>query len=664
MNDPAATANPRRPLQPEDLFRLRAVGSVALHPIDGSVVYTVTWPDEESDTNRSQLHALSDASPRQLSYGHNDAMARFSPGGSSLVFVRKTPKEPTELLCLDWESRRLTCVAKLEDGIDDVQWIDEDRLVILAPRRPDDQVGVNDEELARRIRTITRADYRFNGQGWTHDRPSQVGVVDLGQGGEPAWLQGLAGDLGYDLTTVDHEAVAVAPDGQRLAVVAATDSDSDLTGVNHVWIHHLDGSTPSVRATPPGGLWWSVMWHPRGELVALGTTSAETHGFTRPHVLDPATATATVLGPHDVNVEPMVEGAGGIVAIDDGILVGGPRRGSATIDEYRLDDGSVGIRAEGTFQALAFDASADGSRIVASVTSVDRPAELWQVAPGPPTRLVGLNDDILAEIELATVERVEVSSTDGVVVEAFVTRPPRSAPSLGEPGPGLVYVHGGPMTQYGYRFFDEFQLAAAAGYVVIGGNPRGSDGYGESWAQAIVGRLGTIDWDDVTAITDHLAALPEVDADRLAIGGGSYGGFMASWAVGHSNRYRAALVERAVTSWHSMLGTSDIGGPFGPSLLGATIEDDPDAVARQSSITFAADIDTPTLILHSEEDWRCPIEQAEQLFVAIRRNGGDVTLVRVPGENHELSRSGSPKHRVERFEIIHRFFDRHLGVQR
>jgi dipeptidyl aminopeptidase/acylaminoacyl peptidase len=443
-----------------------------------------------------------------------------------------------------------------------------------------------------------------------------------------------------------------------VAVIAASDHDTDLTGGNRVWLHHLDGTTPSRCLTPAPGLWESLLWHHEGPLVAVGLIDAARYGFSRPHRLDLDGGPPAVLGPHDVNANPV--GGGEVVAVDGGVLTAGVRRGAVDVDEYRLADGSLHTRYAGKLQVHSFAATADGSRLVGAVSSVDRPAELWLLAPGEPERLVGLNDDLLAELDLAVTEAVTIDRPGGPSVEAFITRPPASARSTGGRRAGLVYVHGGPMSQYGYTFFDEFQLAAAAGYVVIGGNPRGSDGYGEQWATSILGRLGEDDWADVTAIADHLAAQPDVDEQRLGIGGGSYGGFMSAWAIGHTDRFSAALIERSVSSWATMLGTSDIGPPFAPQLLAATIESDPGAFASQSPLTYAASMSTPALILHSEEDWRCPIEQAEQLFAAIRRNGGDATLVRFPGENHELSRSGSPRHRVERFEIVHEFFDRHL----
>ena len=188
------------------------------------------------------------------------------------------------------------------------------------------------------------------------------------------------------------------------------------------------------------------------------------------------------------------------------------------------------------------------------------------------------------------------------------------------------------------------------------------DGYGQAHARAIAGGgLGGADWLDVQALADHLAGLAEVDPARLGIGGGSYGGFMTTWAIGHTDRFAAALSERAVNNWETLEATSDIGAFFTRVYTGATNLDDIEAQRRQSPITMAGDIRTPTLILHSEEDWRCPIEQAEQLFALLRRRGTPCELVRFPGENHELSRSGRPSLRVARLRIVHEWWRRWLG---
>ena len=397
--------------------------------------------------------------------------------------------------------------------------------------------------------------------------------------------------------------------------------------------------------------------------MAAGTLDLSVAEFSRPYLVATTTNSPnpaiSILGNHDQNLFPSVSPTTQC-AVDGAILFPGVRSGRIAIDRYDLNSGELAVAYEGPHQVTAFASTPDGSVVVAAITDPLRPAELWRV-DGEPVKLVSLNDELLNELDLGTTETVSVSVADGTSVEAFVVRPPASAPNTGQPRPGLVYVHGGPMFQYGLGFFDEFQIAAAAGYVVIGGNPRGSDGYGEQWATAILGDLGNLDWVDVSAITDYLVALDEVDEARIGIGGGSYGGFMTAWALGHSNRYKAGLVERAVTSWNTMYGTSDIGPWFTERTIGATIEDRPEDVTRQSPLHYAKSITAPTLIVHSEEDWRCPIEQGEQLFAAIRRNGGDAIMVRFPEENHELTRSGRPSNRIERFEIVHEFFAKHVG---
>jgi dipeptidyl aminopeptidase/acylaminoacyl peptidase len=230
--------------------------------------------------------------------------------------------------------------------------------------------------------------------------------------------------------------------------------------------------------------------------------------------------------------------------------------------------------------------------------------------------------------------------------------------------PVVLNIHGGPFGQFGETFFDEFQVYAGAGYGVVFCNPRGGSGQDTAFARALVGDMGGPDYRDVLACFDAaLERMPWADRTRLAVMGGSYGGFMTAWVAGHDHRFAAAIVERAVTDWYTMQGASDIGSHFNRNYLGerATINDDLQAVLRQSPLTYAAAIETPVLILHSEDDLRCPIDQAEQLWVALKLLRKDVEFVRFPDESHELSRSGRPSHRVDRFDVILDYLARKLG---
>jgi dipeptidyl aminopeptidase/acylaminoacyl peptidase len=249
------------------------------------------------------------------------------------------------------------------------------------------------------------------------------------------------------------------------------------------------------------------------------------------------------------------------------------------------------------------------------------------------------------------------------------------APPHREPGrryPALLNIHGGPHTQYGNRFFDEFQLQAAAGFVVVYSNPRGSSGSTEAaarstrWPEAAEdpgSGWGGVDYDDVMAVIETAVATYDfIDPDRLGVLGGSYGGYMTSWIVGHNDRFRAACSERSANNLLSLEQSSDAATAF-RTLVGVSHLDNPDAYLRQSPVSYVRSMTTPLLLMHSDNDLRCPASQAEELFVALRLLGRNPELVRFPGESHELSRSGSPRHRVMRAEIILDWFRRHLMTE-
>jgi dipeptidyl aminopeptidase/acylaminoacyl peptidase len=250
----------------------------------------------------------------------------------------------------------------------------------------------------------------------------------------------------------------------------------------------------------------------------------------------------------------------------------------------------------------------------------------------------------------------ELSGTapDGYPVHGWLVLPDGDGPH-----PVLLAVHGGPHTQYGWGLFDEAQVYASAGYAVVLGNPRGSSGYGQEHGRAIVGAMGTVDVDDLLALLDAAVSRPDLDGDRVGVMGGSYGGFMTSWLAGHTGRrFAAAISERAVNAWDSFSGASDIGHFFTDGYVGL----DRDEQWARSPLAHADGIEIPFLIVHSEQDWRCPVEQAQRLFVALRSRGADTELLLFPGEGHELSRSGRPKHRLQRFEAILSWWAEHLPL--
>ena len=275
---------------------------------------------------------------------------------------------------------------------------------------------------------------------------------------------------------------------------------------------------------------------------------------------------------------------------------------------------------------------------------------------GDEQRLTDLNAEWRAEVELPVPEHFTVAS-DGVEIDAWVMKPVGFRE--GERYPALVNVHGGPFVQYGHGFVDEFQVQAGAGFAVIYCNPRGSSGREDAFARAIVGCPGEPDSADIlAAVEGALARFDFIDPDRLGLLGGSYGGYLTAWIVGRDHRFRAAAPERGLYNRYSKEGTSDIWSGY--TYLRVRQYDDPELYWRYSPISHVKEMTTPLLIIHSEEDIRCPIEQGEQLFTALVQLRRDVRFLRFPGENHNLSRSGKPSHRVQRFRAILDWFEEKL----
>ena len=313
-----------------------------------------------------------------------------------------------------------------------------------------------------------------------------------------------------------------------------------------------------------------------------------------------------------------------------------------------------------------------GGTIAYCAGAVDEVSDVFTLSvdgKGKPRRLTNFAESYQSKAKPQQWERFEVPCTDGSgEIDAWIMRPVGFDET--RQYPVVLNVHGGPHTQYGETFFDEAQFQVAAGFVVLMSNPRGGSGREQAWGQSILGPnhprvpgkgWGSVDLDDVMAVLDGaLERYPFCDRSRVGMQGGSYGGYMATLLAGlHSDRFKAICSERSVNNLLTEEFTSDIATAFRVE-HGLTHLDDPDEYVRMSPIRFVRDINCPMLLVHSEEDFRCPINQAEELFVAMRLLNKDVTFYRFPGESHELSRSGSPIHRRMRAEIILDFFAQHL----
>ncbi|HVB74055.1 MAG TPA: S9 family peptidase, partial [Ktedonobacteraceae bacterium] len=279
-------------------------------------------------------------------------------------------------------------------------------------------------------------------------------------------------------------------------------------------------------------------------------------------------------------------------------------------------------------------------------------------ASGEMRRVTDFNEPLLSEIALSTPEYMSYSGTDGWPMDGWVMKPQDFDPT--KKYPLIVEIHGGPATQYGYGYFHEMQLLTAAGYVVLYTNPRGSLGYGRDFSLAVRGAWGEKESLDIMAGVDALIQKGYIDEQRMGVTGGSYGGFMTNWLISHNDRFKVAVTDRSVTNIASDFGSGDFGWTFADDELETTPWDDHEKYMHMSPISYVKNIHTPLLIIHSEQDLRCNIEQAEQLFAALQYMGREVLFVRFEGQSHGMSRGGHPKLRVERLKHILGWFESHL----
>jgi dipeptidyl aminopeptidase/acylaminoacyl peptidase len=642
---------------------------------DGQMItYVVTAADLDANEYRSRIWlAASDGSsrPTPLTAGvKRDRLPRWSPDGSALAFVsHRDGSTGSELYVLRVGGGEPARVASWPEEIDDVAWSpDGTWLAFGAPLR-DEARYRPEKDRDRPARRVSRVSYRIDNIGWTCDRPRSLMVV-CADGTAPPRVAA-SGEENYS-------GLAWSPDGQRLAFSAACTRDWDLEPLGDLFVVSAHAETEPIRLTSSSGLSYrQPAWSPDGASIAFVLGHRRRFPFNQQiGVLrvdadgnggEPRLLTSDL----DRNCAPLLANAREPVWDHEDLLfqfVDGASLSLARVTAAEASTAKAEVVVGGERSITGFDTAAGTVAFCASTPTT--PSELFVVdgETGQERRLTFVSEPFTSDVALGEPERFVATSTHHADVEAWVMRPSNFEP--GRRYPTLLNIHGGPHSSYGATFLDEFQYQAGAGYAVLYANPRGSDGYGQAWGDAIRGPRcaddpgtgwGSVDFDDVMAVVDEaLRRYDFIDRDRLVVIGGSYGGYLTSWIVGHSDRFAAACSERAVNNMQTMTWTSDIGVSFQMGYVGVSPFHDPDEYARQSPITYAENICTPLLILHSDNDLRCPVEQAEQLFVALRLLGRDVEFVRFPGEGHELSRSGAPKHRVERAEIILDFFNRHL----
>jgi len=673
----------KRPMTPADLSVLQLPVDPQIHPDGGRILFSRRMVTSKNKYLDHLFTVSMDGSLVQLSQGEHGARAgRWRPQSSDVSFISARKEGSPQLYLLSAGGGEARALSVLPEGtLEKYAWSPDGRWVAFtfretAPEWTDAAKKDREERgLSLPPRVLDHAWYRLDGDGTFGAQRFALYLLDPRTGAHRRL---------YDACAVGAYKFAWAPDSRELAVAHTLHADTWSSEVRDVVVRvPLRGRPRRLEGLGPARV-GELAWSPDGRRIAfIGHRRAGDVfdvGNMRLFVVDAGGGPARCLtedDDHCLNVMSLSDMKDAysfsfLAWSPDGrsLYVSVGTRGETHLGRVRLrGPRRTELLTKGRFALGVGPLDAAGRRLGCLLGSAVRPSEVAVLELGAavrPRRLTGLNDAFFARVETSRPKSFWVTAEDGWKSQAWVMVPPKSARRAGRRGriPAVLQIHGGPHAAYGWAFFHEFQCLVAQGYAVVYGNPRGSKGYGEAHAEAIKGRWGDRDWADVQALSGWMKRQKGLDPRRLGVMGGSYGGYMTNWAVGHTRDFKAAVTDRCVSNMVSMTGTSDY--PFG---VGSYWPGNPwgglDDIAPLwdcSPIAHFDKVTTPMLVIHSEGDLRCNIEQAEQVFTALQVRGVESRFVRYPATtSHGLSRGGPPDLRVHRLGEILRWWRQHLG---
>ncbi|WP_442599112.1 S9 family peptidase [Neobacillus sp. D3-1R] len=662
----------KRGMEPKDLYQLKSVANPLISPDGKKCLYVVTSMDEEKQAYTSNLFIqdlTEDTPAAQWTFGNNrNQNAKWSPNGDKIAFLSNRTGSMQIFLMSEkgGEARQLTF---FENGVSHfICSPDGEKLAFSISLKEGQDIQdleqkekKKDDVKAKEVTALVveQMKYKSDAEGFWKGTYRQIGIIDIATGDVEQLTSGKA----------DLHLQCWSPDGTYIAVAGDLTENRDDSFLMDVFL--LEVSTKELhKKTNSDGFFGGVTWSPNGRYLAMTGHNREFENatLTKLWIYDLEEDTHTCL----TNEWDVIVGDYTIGDFQQGVANVGILWANDNHSFYfqATDNGNTALyygNLNGEIYPALLDnqhvygVSIDGNDLaVVAISKPDHPGDLYslKITTGELKRLTNVNEKVLEEISLSPVESFEFESEGGLNVQGWLMYPANF--NKDHKYPLLLEVHGGPHAMYGNSYMHEFQTLAAEGFAVLFTNPRGSHGYGQEFVNAVRGDYGGNDYNDLMNAVDFaLEKFTFLDKDRMGVTGGSYGGFMTNWIVGHTDRFKAAVTQRSISNWISFYGVSDIGYYFTEWQVQSDLSDI-QTLWKHSPLAYVDQVKTPLLILHSEKDYRCPIEQAEQLFIALKRQNKTTKFLRFPEANHELSRSGHPKLRLERLNAIKDWFNQYV----
>jgi dipeptidyl aminopeptidase/acylaminoacyl peptidase len=626
-------------------LRLKFAGDPQIDPSGNRIAFTLSRSNEKKDGYDKFIY-MYDGNLFQFTKGPSDSSPRWSPDGKEIAFISASKDEKgSNLMSIRSDGGEAVKITHFDDQITDLAWLNSNELILSVALK----AKRKNEDPKDDVHEIEKIPFWSNGEGFTYDVKVQLYLV--GKNGTKKCLTKEKGDI---FTFVP------SPDGKNVAFVEALDLERNPL-VSDLFVLKIGFGEPK-KITNSNVAVGNICWSPNSKEMAVAISDLKHGSFTNERLwITNLNGNFTKICDVDlakgnsINSDSRGSSPNKIFWRDSGIyfmMTDGPLS-----KIYKFFDGKVSEIINGDRSVSGFNVASNGNIAFLSMnfTSLD---ELYLYKSGKEKKISRLND--LRNFSISVPEHFDVISSDGKKIDAWIMKPIDF--QRGKKYPTILEVHGGPRTAYGNAFFLEFQMLTSNGFAVLFSNPRGSDGYGEEFSY-IHGTYGKRDYKDIMEVVDEaIKRFDFVDEKRLGITGGSYGGYMTNWVVTQTDRFKSAVSQRSISNWVSFFGTTDIGYFFGPDQLGGDPWSNPEGYAEMSPLTHVKNVKTPIMFIHSMEDYRCYMVEAFQFFTALRYLGKETELALFPSENHELSRSGKPYHRVKRLDLILDWFKKHLEV--